>query len=135
MLILSYQILLYSGEKCHNLKILKVAFEDQPVERQQAVEWFSQFKNDVTSVKDAKPEGQETVAFHNHARPYHPPPPPKKKVTIHEVANMLGISSGSIQCITKDNLNMHQIATEFLPCLPSEEEDYMLAYMLGPPKG
>jgi len=72
-LILSYQILLYSGEKCHSLKILKVAFGDQPVGKQ-TFEWFSQFKNDVTSVKYAKPEGQETVAFHNH--PPHPPPPP-----------------------------------------------------------
>jgi len=74
-LILHYQILLYSGEKCHSLKILKVAIEDQPVGRQQTVEWCSQFKNDVTSVKDARLEGQETVAFHNHA----PPHPPKKK--------------------------------------------------------
>jgi len=46
-LILSYQILLYSGEKCHSLKILKVPFGDQPVGRWQAVQWFSQFKNDV----------------------------------------------------------------------------------------
>jgi len=38
-LILRYQILLYSGE-CHSLKILKVAFGDQPVGRQQAVECF-----------------------------------------------------------------------------------------------
>jgi len=77
-LILSYQILLYRGEKCHSLKILKVAFGDQPVGRRQAVEWFSQFKNDVTSVKDAKPEGQETGVFHNTPPP---PPPPKKNKT------------------------------------------------------
>jgi len=94
------------------------------VRRQQAVEWFSQLKNDVTSVEDARPDGQETVAFHNH-----PQPPKKKKFSIHEVANMLGTSSGSIQCIMKDNLNMHQIATEFLPCLLSEEKDYMLGYV------
>jgi hypothetical protein len=74
-LILSYQILLYSGEKCHSLKILKVAFGDQLVRRQQAVEWFSQLKNDVTSVEDARPDGQETVAFHNH-----PQPQKKKKI-------------------------------------------------------
>jgi len=78
-LILSYQILLYSGEKCHSLKILKVAFGDQPVGKQ-TFEWFSQFKNDVTSVKYAKPEGQETVAFHNHPR--HIPPPPHTNHTI-----------------------------------------------------
>ena len=33
-----------------------------------------------------------------------------------------------------DNLNMHQIFTEFLPCLLSEEKDYMLAYVPGPPR-
>jgi hypothetical protein len=39
-----------------------------------------------------------------------------KRITIHEVANMLGISSfGSVQSILKEHLNMHQIATKFVP--------------------
>jgi hypothetical protein len=39
-----------------------------------------------------------------------------KRITIWEVANMLGISFRSVQSILKDNLNMHQTATKFVPC-------------------
>jgi hypothetical protein len=37
------------------------------------------------------------------------------------VANMLGISFGSVLIIFMDSLNMHWAAAKFLPCLPSEE--------------
>ena len=43
-------------------------------------------------------------------------------ITIHEVANMLGISFVSVQKTLTGNMNMHPIATKFIPCLLSEEQ-------------
>lgn len=40
-----------------------------------------------------------------------------RRITVHEVANMLGSSSGAIQSILKDSLNMCQIAGKFVPYL------------------
>jgi hypothetical protein len=41
-------------------------------------------------------------------------------ITIHQVADMLGMSFGSVQSTLKDNLNMHQISAKFVPCLLNE---------------
>jgi hypothetical protein len=38
-----------------------------------------------------------------------------KIMTICEVTDMLGISFGWVQRILRDNLNMHWIATKFMP--------------------
>jgi hypothetical protein len=46
-----------------------------------------------------------------------------------EVADMLGISFGSVQSIFKDNQNMHQIATKFMLHLQSEEWEESLVNM------
>jgi hypothetical protein len=45
-----------------------------------------------------------------------------RRISIHEVASMLGISFGSLQSILKDNLNMHWIAAKFVPHLLNEEQ-------------
>jgi hypothetical protein len=37
-------------------------------------------------------------------------------MTIHKAASMLGISFWSVQSILKDNLNMGQIAAQFMFC-------------------
>jgi hypothetical protein len=38
-----------------------------------------------------------------------------RRTTIHEVANMPGISSGSLKSLLKVNLNMHEISIKFVP--------------------
>jgi hypothetical protein len=38
-----------------------------------------------------------------------------KSSSIHEVANMFGISYGSVQSILKENMNIHQIAAKLCP--------------------
>jgi hypothetical protein len=38
----------------------------------------------------------------------------KRRITIHEVANVLGISMGLVHTSLKDNLNMHHIAMKFV---------------------
>jgi hypothetical protein len=45
-----------------------------------------------------------------------------RRITICEVAKMLGISFGSVQSILKDNLNMNQISIKFIPHLLSQEQ-------------
>jgi len=47
----------------------------------------------------------------------------EKKKTIYEDSNMLGISFGSVQIILKDDLNVGQTVTKFMPHLLSEEQD------------
>jgi DNA-binding transcriptional regulator GbsR (MarR family) len=37
-----------------------------------------------------------------------------RRITIHEVANILGISVGSVHTSLKDSLNMHNIAMKFV---------------------
>jgi hypothetical protein len=39
-----------------------------------------------------------------------------RKITVNEVANILGISVGSVHTSLKDNLNMHHIAMKFVSC-------------------
>jgi len=49
----------------------------------------------------------------------------EKRHTIYEVSNMLGISFGSVQIILKDDLNIGQRVTKFMPMphLLSEEQE------------
>jgi hypothetical protein len=68
-----------------------------------------QFKSGVTFLKiDEKNTGKELVLQN-------------RRITIHEVADMLDVSSGSVQDIFKDSLNMGQVAIKLMPCLLSEE--------------
>jgi transcriptional regulator with XRE-family HTH domain len=41
----------------------------------------------------------------------------KNRLPVHEVAEMLGISFGSVQRILKDSVNMCQISAKFVLCL------------------
>jgi hypothetical protein len=97
--------------------MLKVAFGEQTVGRTQAFDWFSKFKSGLISVKDADHSGHpmasktdenmdkvKELVFEN------------RKITIHEVANMLAISFGSVQSNLKDNLPVHHTAMKFVSC-------------------
>jgi hypothetical protein len=89
-------------------KMLKVCFGKQTMGRTQVLEWSSKFKSSVTSVEDdvhsvhpsmsKTDENVDQMKEHVHKN---------TRLTIHEVANMLHISFGSLWSILKDNLNMH----------------------------
>jgi hypothetical protein len=46
-----------------------------------------------------------------------------RRITIRNVADTLRISSGSVQNILKHSLNMRWIASRFVPCRLSEEQE------------
>jgi len=45
-----------------------------------------------------------------------------RRMTLHEVANMFGISFVSVRRILEGNLYVLPVATKFVPCLLSEEQ-------------
>jgi hypothetical protein len=79
--------------------------------------WLSKFKSSLTSVKDANHSGHplrgktdENVDKVKDLVSEH------RRITIHEVANILGISMGSVHTSLQDNLNVHHIAMRFVSC-------------------
>jgi hypothetical protein len=81
--------------------------------RTQVSGWLSKFRSDLTSVEGAefwgcppKRRTDESVkCFLTNSR-----------ITICGVSYKLGISVMIVQNILKDNLNMHDIASTFVPC-------------------
>jgi hypothetical protein len=45
-----------------------------------------------------------------------------RRITIHDIANMLGVSFGSVQSFLIDSLNMHWLAVKFMPSLLSKKQ-------------
>jgi phage antirepressor YoqD-like protein len=77
----------------------------------------------VTSVDDAKCSGHPSM--HNtdeNVDRVQELVHENRRITVREVAKMLGISYESVQIVLKDNLYMCRIAAKFMPCLLSEEQ-------------
>jgi hypothetical protein len=81
--------------------------------RTQVSGWLFKFRSDLTSVEGVEFWGRPPVrrtdesvkCFLTNSR-----------ITICEVSYKLGISVVIVQNILKDNLNMHEIASMFVPC-------------------
>jgi len=83
--------------------MLMVDFGDQIIGIMQFSEWFSQLKSGET-VEDAAHSGCTlTSKTHKIVDQDKAVVIKNKRITVHEVANMLGISFGSVQSILMDN--------------------------------
>jgi len=108
-------------------EILKLAFRDETVKRIQMFIWFSKFKSEVMSINVADGSGRvsirktdENVArIKELAHEY-------SCVTIHELANKLGISFGSCQNMSTQDLDMRRTAANFMLRLLSDEKQNRL---------
>jgi hypothetical protein len=77
----------------------------------------SKFKSSLISVKDADHSGDPlTSQTGENVDKVKDLVLENRRITIHEVANILGISVGSVHTSLKDNLNMYHIAMKFVSC-------------------
>jgi hypothetical protein len=78
--------------------------------RTQCFEWYSHFKTGRTSI-----DRPSTSTDDVHIDAVRHLILQDRRLTIREIAEYVGISSGSCQAIRTEKLNMHRVATKFLP--------------------
>ncbi|PSN53698.1 hypothetical protein C0J52_02226 [Blattella germanica] len=90
-------------------QMLRTAYGEESVGKSLAFESFSKFKRGVTKPQENVDRVREIVLN-------------DKRITIQEISDALGLSFGSVQNISTDDLNMRRIAAKFVPCLLSSDQ-------------
>jgi hypothetical protein len=104
-------------------RMLKTAFGDNAMGRTQTFEWFSRFKHGETSVEDCDRLGRpSTGRTDENVENVRKIVYEDRRNTITEIADRLGLSSGTCQRILTEDLNMRRISAKLVPRLLTEEE-------------
>jgi hypothetical protein len=98
--------------------MLRQAYGDEAMSRTQCFKWHRRFKGGRTSLEDDErsgrpstsiiPENVERIRELVHA---------DSRRTINDIADIVGVSYGSVQTILTSELNMRHVAANFVPRL------------------
>jgi hypothetical protein len=100
------------------LEMLREAFGEHSLRRTALFEWHSRFKVGRVSVEDDKRSGRtSTSKTTENVEEIRELINEDRRRTIHEIADMVGISYGVCQEIITENLNMHVTAAKIVPRL------------------
>jgi len=97
-------------------EMLQQAFGDECMSRTQCFEWYSHFKTGRTSIDEDPRSGLPSTSTDDvHIDAVRHLILQNRHLTIREIAEYVGISFGSCQAILTEKLNMHRVATKFVP--------------------
>lgn len=104
-------------------EIIKVDLDSRQWDEHEFLSGFPKFRSGVVLVESAEhwehPLKSKTDENVNHVKHC---VLKNRRTTICEVACILGMLCVSVQSALRDNLNMHPVASKFMPCLLSEEQ-------------
>jgi len=97
-------------------KMLQRAFGDECMSRTQCFECYSHFKTGRTSIDEDPRSGRTSKSTDDvHIDAVRHLILQNRRLTIREIPEYAGISFGSCQAILTGKLNMHRVATKFVP--------------------
>ena len=103
--------------------MLQQAFGDKCKSCTQCFEWYIHFKTGRTSIDEDPRSGQSSTSTDDvHIDAARDLILQSRSFTIRETAEDVGISFGSCQAILTEKLNMHCIATKFVPGVLTEDQ-------------
>jgi transposase len=98
------------------LEMLREAFGEHFLSRRAISDWHSRFKAGRVSVEDHERSGRpSTCETTENVEKIRDLIQEDRRRTIHELADIVGISYGVCQEILTENLNMRRIAAKFVP--------------------
>ena len=104
-------------------KMLQQAFGDECMSRTQCFEWYSHFKTGRTSIDEDPRIGRPSTSTDDvHIDAVRDLILQNRRLTIREIAEDIGISFGSSQAILTEKLNMHRVASKFVPRVLTEDQ-------------
>ena len=104
-------------------KMLQQAFRDECMSRTQCFEWYSHFKTGRLSTDEDPRSGRPSTSTDDvHFDAVRDLILQNRRLTIREIAEDVGISFGSCQAILTEKLNMHRVATKFMPRVLTEDQ-------------
>ena len=99
-------------------KMLQQAFRDECISRTQCFEWYIHFKTGRTSIAEDPRSGRPSTSTDSvHIDAVRHLILQNRRLTIREIAEYVCISFESCQAILTEKLNMHCVATKFVPCV------------------
>jgi len=104
-------------------KMLQQAFGDECMCQTQCLEWYSHFKTGRTLIDEDPRSGRPSTSTDDvHFDAVHDLILQNCRLTIREIAEDIGISFGSCQAILTEKLNLHHVASKFLPRVLTEDQ-------------
>jgi len=98
------------------LIMIQQAFRDQSLSRAQVFQWYARFKTGHTLVDDdehtGRPRSCTTPAIVAQIQEL---VRQDRRLTIHDIAEELGIGYGTCQRVLTEELGMHRVAAKFVP--------------------
>jgi len=112
--------------------MLQEAFGDNALSQRKTFLWYKRFKNGRTSVDDDERSGRPSTSTkpENIAKVREAILADRRQ-TIHDVCEIAGLSYGTVQRISADNLNMRHISARFVPRLLSDDQKALRVSLLG----
>ena len=96
--------------------MIQQAFRDQSLSRAQVFQWYARFKTGHTLVDDdehtGRPRSCTTPAIVAQIQEL---VRQDRRLTIHDIAEELGIGYGTCQRVLMEELGMHHVAAKFVP--------------------
>jgi len=110
-------------------EMFKQAFGDSCMSRRRTLEWFGRFKNGRTSTANDDRSGRpSTETIPSKVAHVRAAVNRDRRRTVHDLSAEVGIGYGSCQRILTEQLNMHRIATKFVPrVLTQDQKDSRVA--------
>jgi hypothetical protein len=97
------------------LNMLQQAYGDEAMSRMQCFEWYRRFRGGRTSLEDERSGRPFTSITLENVERIRELVHTDRQRTINDIADIVGVSYGSVQTILMSELNMRRVAAKFVP--------------------
>jgi transposase len=104
------------------LQMLEMVYGESAMKRRTVYKWVDRFKEGRESVDDDARMGRPSTSHVENIQRVYDLVKADRRITTGMIAERLGISNGSVQTISKEDLNMRKLCAEIVPKVSTDEQ-------------